>query len=162
MIKVFLSLGTNLGNKEANLLEAISEIYQNIGNVTLFSGIYETEAWGFECEYNFLNQVIMVITDLAPSQLINTCLTIEKEMGRERNKGENYESRIIDIDILFYGELIVAEDNLIVPHPHLHDRRFILEPLNEIAPDLIHPILGKSIWKLLEECTDSGSVRLLV
>jgi 2-amino-4-hydroxy-6-hydroxymethyldihydropteridine diphosphokinase len=161
MIKVFLSLGTNLGNKQANLSTAISEIEKNIGQITLYSRIYETAAWGFECENNFFNQVILVITDMEPSLLINSCLAIEKKMGRERNKGENYESRKIDIDILFYGELIVAEDNLIVPHPYLHDRRFILEPLNEIAPDLIHPILGKSISKLLEECTDTGAVKLL-
>jgi 2-amino-4-hydroxy-6-hydroxymethyldihydropteridine diphosphokinase len=162
MIKVFLSLGTNLGNKRVNLSTAITEIDENIGHVALFSGIYETEAWGFECEYNFLNQVIQVETDLKPFQLINSCLTIEKKMGRERKKGDNYESRIIDIDILFYGDSIVAEDNLNIPHAHLHNRRFILEPLNEIAPDLVHPLLGKSISKLLEECADSGSVKLLV
>jgi 2-amino-4-hydroxy-6-hydroxymethyldihydropteridine diphosphokinase len=162
MIKVFLSLGTNLGNKKANLSTAISEIEKNIGHITLYSGIYETEAWGFECEYNFLNQVILVMTDMEPSRLINSCLAIEKKMGRERKKGENYESRIIDIDILFYGESIVAENNLTIPHPQLHKRKFILEPLNEIAPDLVHPLLGKSVWKILEECADSGSVKVVL
>jgi 2-amino-4-hydroxy-6-hydroxymethyldihydropteridine diphosphokinase len=161
MIKVILSLGTNLGNKLENLLLAISEIVEKIGSVKTLSGIYETEAWGFESENNFLNQVILVETDLNPFQLINSCLTIEKKMGRERENSENYESRIIDIDILFYGEEIINTESLQIPHPMLHKRRFVLVPLNEIAPDLIHFILGKSISKLLEECADTGSVKLL-
>jgi 2-amino-4-hydroxy-6-hydroxymethyldihydropteridine diphosphokinase len=161
MIKTFLSLGTNLGNKEANLSATIAEIEENIGNISLSSGIYETEAWGFECESNFLNQVIMVETNLKPSQLINFCLNIEKKMGRERKSSGNYESRIIDIDILFYGDSIVNEDKLFIPHPLLQNRKFILKPLHEIAPDFIHPVLGKSISRLLEECTDTGEVRLV-
>jgi 2-amino-4-hydroxy-6-hydroxymethyldihydropteridine diphosphokinase len=161
MIKIFLSLGTNLGNQEANLSAAIAEICENIGNISLLSGIYETEAWGFESESNFLNQVIMLETNLNPAQLINSCLNIEKKMGRERKLTGNYESRIIDIDILFYGDSIVNEDKLCIPHPLMQNRRFILEPLYEIAPDFIHPLLGKSISKLLEECADTGTVKLL-
>jgi 2-amino-4-hydroxy-6-hydroxymethyldihydropteridine diphosphokinase len=160
MIKVFLSLGTNLGSKLANLSTAITEIDENIGHINQQSGIYETEAWGFNCEDSFLNQVVRVETSLEPLQLINHCLGIEKKMGRVRNKGGNYESRVIDIDILFYGEKIVSEENLQIPHPLLHKRRFILEPLNEIAPDLIHPLLGKPISKLLEECPDTGAVKV--
>jgi 2-amino-4-hydroxy-6-hydroxymethyldihydropteridine diphosphokinase len=162
MIKVFLSLGTNLGNKQDNLLKAIKEIGESLGHVVKLSGVYETTAWGFECDDTFLNQVIVVETDFEPLQLINCCLAIEKKMGRERKNSENYESRIIDIDILFYGEEIVEVENLQIPHSKLHLRRFILTPLNEIAPDLIHPILGESISKLLEQCTDTGSVKILV
>jgi deoxyguanosine kinase len=161
MIKVFLSLGTNLGNKQDNLLKAIKEIREGIGHVAKLSGIYETAAWGFECKDNFLNQVILVETDLSPFQLIDSCLVIENKMGRERKNSANYESRIIDIDILFFGEEIVKGASLQIPHSMLHQRRFILEPLNEIAPELIHPILGKSISELLEECADTGLVRLL-
>ena len=160
MIKVFLSLGTNLGNKQDNLLKANNEIREEIGLVSKLSRIYETTAWGFESKDNFLNQVIVVETDMNPFQLINSCLAIEKKMGRERKNSKNYESRIIDIDILFYGEEIDNGEGLQIPHSMLHQRRFILEPLNEIAPDLIHPILGKSISKLLEECADTGSVKL--
>ena len=162
MIKVFLSLGTNLGNKQTNLLKAINEIDENIGSVISFSKVYETEAWGFECKDNFQNQIIEVMTDLEPLQLIDCCIDIEKTMGRKRNDYRKYESRIIDIDILFYGEEIIKEENLQIPHPLLHQRRFILEPLNEIAPELIHPLFGKSISRLLEECEDTGLVKILV
>lgn len=161
MIKVFLSLGSNLGNRKENLAKVILEIDKNIGHISVLSGIYETTAWGFQSENNFLNQVIIVMTDLEPSQLINRCLDIERIMGRERGEPGKYESRIIDIDILFYGESIVKEDNLVIPHPHLQNRRFILEPLNEIASYLIHPLLGKTISMLLEECTDIGTVKKL-
>jgi len=161
MTTVFLSLGSNLENKHSNLSKAINEIDKKIGHVSERSGIYETESWGFESENDFLNCVIKVNTDLEPTQLIKQCLEIEKNMGRERKENGNYESRIIDIDILFYDNWIVSEDKLQIPHPHLHKRRFILEPLNEIAPDLIHPLLEKPISILLFDCTDSGIVRLL-
>jgi len=160
MMKVFLSLGSNLGNRQTNLSKAINEIDENVGRVISFSGVYETEAWGFESNDNFLNQVIVVMTDVEPFQLIDDLLDIEKTMGRKRNDYRKYESRIIDIDILFYGEEIISEENLKIPHPLLHERKFILEPLNEIAPDLIHPILCKSISKLLDECADTGAVKV--
>jgi len=160
MMKVFLSLGSNLGNRQTNLSKAINEINENVGRVISFSGVYETEAWGFESNDNFLNQVIVVMTDVEPFQLIDDLLDIEKTMGRKRNDYRKYESRIIDIDILFYGEEIISEENLKIPHPLLHERKFILEPLNEIAPDLIHPLLGKPISKLLEECPDTGVVKV--
>lgn len=161
MIKIFLSLGTNIGNKLANLSTAIAEIEKNIGHINQQSAIFETEAWGFESDSNFFNQVIILESNLEPTQLIDSCLKIEKKMGRERNRTGNYESRIIDVDILFYGDSIVNEDNLSIPHPLLQKRRFILEPLNEIAPDFIHPVLGKSISKLLEDCTDTGLVKFV-
>ena len=161
MIKVFLSLGSNLGNKWTNLQKAINEIDENIGSVIIQSGIYETEAWGFESKDHFLNQVIVVMTELEPLELIDCCLDIEKTMGRKRNDYRKYVSRIIDIDILFYGEEILKEENLQIPHPLIQKRRFILEPMNEIAPDLIHPLLGKSISVLREECTDTGQVKLV-
>jgi len=161
MIKVFLSLGSNLGNKWENLAKAIKEIEFSIGKVNSISGIYETEAWGFECKSNFLNQVILIETEIDPIHLIHFCLEIERKMGRVRSENGNYESRIIDIDILFYGESIVDDNNLTIPHPHLHKRRFILEPLNEIAPDLIHPVLEKSISELLATCSDTGLVKFV-
>lgn len=160
MIKVFLSLGSDLGNKRENLNKAISEIELSIGEINTISGIYETEAWGFESKSNFLNQVILIETEIDPFHLIHSCLDIERKMGRERKQTGYYESRVIDIDILFYGESIVDDDNLTIPHQHLHKRRFILEPLNEIAPDFIHPLLGKSISELLAACDDTGLVKL--
>ena len=160
MLKIFLSLGTNIGNKLANLSTAIAKIEKNIGHINQQSGVYETEAWGFKSESDFLNQVIMVETSLTPLQLLQCCLEIERSMGRERKQSGNYESRIIDVDILFYGDSIVNEEKLRIPHPLLEKRRFILEPLNEIAPDFIHPVMEKSITKLLEECTDTGVVKV--
>lgn len=161
MENVFLSLGTNLGNRIENLSLAIHLIDDEIGEISVMSGIYETEAWGFTCDEYFLNQVIVLETCLDPEQLIEKCLFIEKGMGRVRSGSENYESRIIDIDILFYGNQIIEQDNLQIPHPLLHLRRFILEPLCEITPELIHPVLGKPISELLSACEDQGIVHLI-
>jgi deoxyguanosine kinase len=159
MAIVFLSLGSNIGNKQANMASALTEIEKRVGVVCQKSAIYETGAWGFESD-NFLNQVIEVRTGLNPHLLINSCLEIEKEMGRERNNHIGYSSRIIDIDILFYDDLVLLEENLVIPHPHIQNRKFILVPLNEIIPHFKHPKLQKSISQLLIECQDKGMVQL--
>jgi 2-amino-4-hydroxy-6-hydroxymethyldihydropteridine diphosphokinase len=157
MKNVFLGIGTNLGKRENNLEAAIKRVEENIGPVLKYSSIYETEPWGFKAEDQFLNLVIMVKTDLRPSVLLEQILKIEYSLGRVRST-ERYSSRLIDIDILLYEDIIVDSQNLKIPHPLLHERRFVLVPLCEIAPDLIHPILNKSVAMLLEICEDVSKV----
>jgi 2-amino-4-hydroxy-6-hydroxymethyldihydropteridine diphosphokinase len=158
MKKVFLGLGTNLGDREANLKTAVESIIENIGPVVLLSSVYETEPWGFRSENLFLNMVAEVETKLKPSGLLGRMLMIEAKMGRFRS-GKEYSSRIIDLDILLYGEEIMYSKSLVIPHPKLHERRFVLVPLCEIAPDLVHPVLKKDIKTLLKECMDNGKIR---
>ena len=158
MNKVFLGLGTNLGDREANLRMAVESIIENIGPVVRSSSVYETEPWGFRTEDLFLNMVTEVETKLKPSGLLGRMLMIEANMGRLRS-GKGYSSRIIDLDILLYGEKIMDSKSLVIPHPKLHERRFVLVPLCEIAPDLVHPVLKKDIKTLLKECRDIGEVR---
>lgn len=156
--KVFLGLGTNLGDREANLSSAVRRITGDIGPVIRLSSVYETEPWGFSSEDLFLNMIAEVETNLKPSGLLGRILMIEAEMGRLR-QAKGYSSRIIDIDILFFGKKIMDMPGLVIPHPKLHERRFVLVPLCEIAPDLVHPGLEKDIKTLLKECKDLGEVK---
>ena len=155
---VFLGIGTNMGNRESNLEQAAARIEEFIGPVRVSSSIYETEPWGFESSDKFLNIVLKVETELSPSGLLGRILMIEALLGRVRGL-QRYSSRLIDIDILLYDEIIVEEESLIVPHPQIQNRRFVLIPLCEIDADLIHPVLRKSLGELLEECSDKGVVR---
>jgi 2-amino-4-hydroxy-6-hydroxymethyldihydropteridine diphosphokinase len=157
MKKVFLAIGTNLGEREENLNRAISSIGDNIGKVVRISSVYETEPWGFSAENNFLNIVALVETILTPSGLLGAILMIESQLGRLRVE-EQYTSRVIDIDILFYEDLIIDEIILKIPHPHLQNRKFVLVPFSEIAPDHIHPVLKKNIAALLDLCEDRSNV----
>ena len=157
-MKAYLGIGTNLGEREKNLDEALALITEHIGKVEQASSVYETEPWGFTSENNFLNTVICVDTRLRPSGLLGRILMIEAYMGRLRDE-KKYSSRRIDIDILFYGEKILRSKALSIPHPRLTERRFVLVPLNEIAGGLIHPKLGKTIRSLLKECPDKSKVR---
>lgn len=154
---VFLGIGTNMGNREDNLEQAVRHIKESIGSVRASSSVYETEPWGFESPDKFLNVVIKVETELSPSGLLGRILMIESLLGRERGS-RRYSSRLIDIDILLYDEIIVEEESLIVPHPQIQNRRFVLIPLCELASDLIHPVLSKSFGELLEICEDKGVV----
>lgn len=155
---VFLGIGTNLGSRENNLEQAVERIVEFIGPVLKSSSIYETEPWGFQAKDEFLNLVVKVETDLTPSGLLGRILMIESLMGRVR--GENrYESRLIDIDILLYEDMVVDEESLKIPHSLMHQRRFVLVPLCELAPEMIHPILKKSCAELLEICEDKSEVR---
>jgi 2-amino-4-hydroxy-6-hydroxymethyldihydropteridine diphosphokinase len=155
---VFLGIGTNLGSREINLEKAIERIGEFIGPVIESSSIYETEPWGFQANEEFLNQVVRVRTDLNPSGLLGRILMIESLLGRIRGE-KRYESRLIDIDILLYDDIIVDEESLKIPHPLMHQRRFVLVPLCELAPDMIHPVLKKTFADLLEICEDKGVVR---
>ena len=157
MNKAFLGIGTNLGDRERNLREAIQKIGEQIGIVLESSSVYETAPWGFEAENDFLNMVISVETSYSPAELLKQINLIESAMGRERNQ-DRYSSRIIDIDILLYDDLIIDEKGLKIPHRLMHERKFVLVPLCELAPDLIHPILKKSMSVLLDECRDRSRV----
>ncbi len=159
MIDVFLLLGSNLGDRTAYLRKAISLIGTELGTVAEKSSVYETEAWGKTDEPNYLNQVVKVSTELSARQVLEKILQIETIMGRVRE--EKWGSRIIDIDILFYGQDVINEPGLIVPHPELHNRKFTLEPLNEMAPDWEHPVLKKSIFRLKSELKDNLIVKKL-
>jgi len=155
----FLCLGTNLGNREGNLKEALGMIEESIGRIVSSSSVYETEPWGFESENEFLNMVINVETDLKPSGLMGRILMIEANLGRLRDE-KKYSSRIIDIDILLYDKKIINRISLIIPHPLLHKRKFVLVPLCEIAPEEIHPVLKKTFISLQKECKDWSRVRI--
>ncbi len=157
MNRIFLGLGTNLGDRGKNLQTAIEKINESVGAVASSSSVYETEPWGFKAESKFLNMVVEVKTLLKPSGLLGRILMIESQMGRTR-EGKEYKSRIIDIDVLLYDNRILTKNALMVPHPGLQDRRFVLEPLAEIAPDFIHPVSKKSIKELLFECKDDSKV----
>lgn len=146
MIDVFLLLGSNLGNRQLFLQQADDAIAQRVGNIIKRSSVYQTQSWGKTNEPDYLNQVLQVQTALPPREVLQCILAIEQTMGRER--AEKWGSRTIDIDILFYGDEIVNQADLIIPHPHLHQRKFVLEPLAEIAPGYIHPVLNKSILQI--------------
>jgi len=153
MIKLYLLLGGNLGDKSQVFKETTKLINEKVGKITRQSHIYETEPWGFESSDLFWNQVLELAVLISPQEVLNSTQQIEHQLGRTR-AAQHYDSRIIDIDILFYGDQIISLGNLTIPHPRIQDRKFALVPLNEIAPDLIHPALQKSISQLLLECPD--------
>ena len=148
---IFLLLGTNLGDRSANLSIAASKINQFVGEVVLKSSVLETEPWGFSAPEKFLNQALQIETNLNPFELLTKIKEIEYEMGRKVKKMEGYESRIIDIDILFFGQQIINDPNLIIPHPQLQNRYLALKPLSELASEYRHPILKKNVETLLKE-----------
>jgi 2-amino-4-hydroxy-6-hydroxymethyldihydropteridine diphosphokinase len=148
----YLLLGSNLGDRAALLAAARSAIGAKAGAVAAASAIFETAAWGLEEQPAFLNQALRIHTPLSPQELLRTLLAAEASLGRERL--ERYGPRAIDIDILFYDNLIVNEPHLHIPHPQLQERRFALACMNDLAPDLVHPVLGRSIRELLAACTD--------
>lgn len=153
---VFLLTGGNIGNTNLELSKAASMIHERVGLVRKASEIYRTEPWGNPNQQYFLNQVLEVESVMKPGDIMNTLLAIEQEMGRVR--GKKWEPRVIDIDMLLYDNLILESDTLTLPHPHLHERNFVLAPLAELAPDLIHPVLQLSIAQLLQQSADKGMV----
>ncbi|MCE3227778.1 MAG: folK [Bacteroidetes bacterium] len=160
MNEVFLCLGGNLGDRLQNLNTAKALVSESFGKIITQSNIYETDAWGSKSKNKFLNQVIHIKTRAAAEILLKKILEIEKKLGRVRTKNKNGD-RIIDIDVLFFNKDVIAGNHFQVPHPRLHLRRFVLQPLNDIAPDFIHPLLGKSISVLLEECEDTLEVKAI-
>ncbi len=156
---VFLQTGSNLGDRIANLSSAAQQIEQACGQILRQSSVYQTAAWGKVDQPDFFNQVIEINTALSPEALLHTVLAIEQHMGRIRK--EKWGERSIDIDILYYGYQIVEGATLSIPHKGIASRRFVLSPLNEIAPDFIHPVLLLSNEALLAACTDSLPVKRL-
>src|SRR5574344_221875 len=164
---VVLLLGGNEGNRVETLKNASSRIQEEIGPIILKSHFYETEPWGFEAPTNFLNQAMVVDTQYSSQEVLERVLSIEKELGRVRVENaekeasgstRTYASRPMDIDLMFYNSQIINTPHLQIPHPRMHLRRFVLQPLCDIIPDFRHPILKQSICQLLKQCPDTGTV----
>jgi len=156
LLTTFLLLGANLGDRVLTLRRAADLIAQRVGTVTQWSRLYETAPWGVTDQPSFLNQVLVVDTALAPEAVLDQTQAIEHELGRVRLN--RWGARLIDIDLLYYDQLRLQTDRLTVPHPFLHERRFTLVPLAEVAPDFQHPILAKTSVALLASCTDTSEV----
>lgn len=157
--KAYLLTGGNLGDRVQHLTLAMARINDRLGKVIAASPLYETAPWGFSHETPFLNQALLLETALTADELMQGILEIEKSMGRVR-EGDQWKERAIDIDILFYDNDIVNKEELHIPHPRLHLRRFVLEPMASIARALVHPVFGKSIGELLDACDDPLEVKL--
>jgi len=157
--RAYLLLGSNISPRKYYLNSSKELIQNEIGNIQESSSVYESEPWGFEAEQCFLNEVLVVDTVLNPGDLLIASQKIEKRLGRIRKPGAGYASRTMDIDILFFDDAVLLLPGLIIPHVQIQNRRFTLLPLVEIAPDFIHPVLGKSCRQLLKECQDNGKVR---
>ena len=163
MFPAVILLGSNLGDRLQILTKARGLIGLKAGRILKTSLIYETEPWGYSDNKLFLNQVIIIECDLSPNLLLTELLHIEDALGRIRlNTGQRHKpsARLIDIDILFYGNKVINEPGLEIPHPLLQERKFALIPLNEIASDFKHPVLGKFVYELLRDCQDNLDVKL--
>ena len=160
MQNAYLLTGGNKGDREKYLTRAVEALGYRCGTIAAVSALYETEAWGLSDQPAYMNQAIHLKTRLSAEALLEAILKIEKDLGRVRDV--KYGPRTIDIDILFYGQEVISQPGLVVPHPHLQDRRFALECLNDIAPALKHPVLHKTVSTLLQECTDSLTVYKLL
>ena len=146
----YLSIGTNLGNKLKNIKKTIDLIEKN-RKIMKISSIFKSKSWGYKSENDFYNIVLSLLTNETAFELLGNLNKIEKTVGRTKKTTTEYRDRIIDIDILFFNDEIIEEKNLIIPHKLLHERSFVLEPLNEIAPKLFHPVLEETITELLEQ-----------
>jgi 2-amino-4-hydroxy-6-hydroxymethyldihydropteridine diphosphokinase len=154
---VFLQLGSNLGDRELLLKDAITEIEDRVGNILECSKVYESTPWRVEGQENYLNQILKVKTTLLADEVLLVVLDIEKQLGRVRI--EKWGERLIDIDIIFYNDSIIETPDLCVPHKHLHERMFVLTPLHNIAPEMVHPKYNKTIEELLNMCKDTELVK---
>lgn len=151
MATVYLGLGTNLGNKEANLRTAIYKLQERIGKQVSLSSFYETAPWGFESDHSFLNAAIGLETSLSPIEILHITQEIEKELGRtKKSVNGSYSDRLIDIDILLYDTLVLQTPELTIPHPLMTERDFVMKPLIEIAENVIHPTLQKTLSELYQ------------
>ena len=154
---IYLSLGSNLGSRLEYLDEAVKLIQSRIGGIDKVSRYYESEPWGFSSKNHFYNCCLSLFTSLDPVPLMDKLLEIEQDMGRIRI-GAAYSDRVIDIDMLFYGDRQLDHPRLKLPHPSIGDRMFVLAPLAEIAPGFIHPVTGMNIREMLQACSDSNKV----
>ncbi|HKL67988.1 MAG TPA: 2-amino-4-hydroxy-6-hydroxymethyldihydropteridine diphosphokinase [Bacteroidales bacterium] len=156
MQEIFLGLGTNSGIRIKNLALAREKLGFLPLKVIGLSPVYESEPWGFRSPGKFLNQVIEIDSDLQPGELLRHIKQVEQEMGRKES-GIRYTDRIIDIDILFYGSEMISFSDLVIPHPLLHRRRFVLKPMSDLSPGFVHPVFDRKISNLLDECEDDNS-----
>ena len=154
MAIVYLGLGTNIGNRRGNLVKAAALLAERVGDILALSGSMETEPWGFESENLFLNAAIKMETPLTPDELLSATQAIEREMGREKKSDGTYHDRVIDIDILLYDNRVIEQPGLIVPHPLMQERLFVMAPLAEIAPFERHPLLGRTFMELADSLRD--------
>ncbi|HEV3250718.1 MAG TPA: 2-amino-4-hydroxy-6-hydroxymethyldihydropteridine diphosphokinase [Puia sp.] len=157
MNKAYLLTGGNEGDRFHHMQQARANIEHICGQLLQVSSLYETAPWGKTDQADFLNQVMLIDTKFNPEELLRAILSIEEKGGRKRTVKNA--PRTIDIDILFYNDLILEKPGLSIPHPRIADRRFVLEPLNEISPELVHPVIGKTIRQLLLECKDELRVK---
>lgn len=160
MHKVYLGIGGNLGDRLQNIRTAIELISDRIAVPEKTSSVYMSEPWGFEHAKHFTNAVVMLVTEKSVDDIFTITTAIELEMKRVRSKS-GYQGRTMDIDILFYGNKIIDTETLTIPHPKVEGRLFVLMPIAEISPEFVHPILKKDMQKLLQDCTDSGKIRIL-
>lgn len=152
MVEVYLGLGSNLGHRTLHLIRAIEALQQSAGRVLKCSSFWETEPWGFSSCHPFLNCVLLLETSLSPVCLLSKTELVERRLGRIRKSVDaHYADRIVDIDILYYGSQVIRRADLIVPHPHIAERLFVLQPLNEIAPDFKHPETGHTTGEMLAD-----------
>lgn len=158
MEKVILSLGSSLGDKLKTLSSAVNDIDEKIGAVVQKSKIYESEPWGFKDENFFLNMAVELSTDLSPDEVLEQIISIENKYFRVRNTSNSYQARTLDIDILFYGNLVYSTEKLTIPHKYAHKRLFVLLPVADISKDFVHPILKQSISYLLKKCDDASKI----
>ena len=150
MAIAYLGLGTNVGNKRRNMITAAALLAERVGDILALSGFYETEPWGFESENFFLNAAVKLKTSFFPLEVLQITQQIEKELGRTEKSNGVYHDRIIDIDILLYGDEVLQIPELTLPHPLMHERKFVMDPLAEIAPFVVHPVLKERIIDLKE------------
>jgi 2-amino-4-hydroxy-6-hydroxymethyldihydropteridine diphosphokinase len=155
---VYLSMGSNLGDREENLRQALSALASEHIEPRRVSSCYETEPVGYRDQPWFLNIAVETSTSLSPDELLNRCRHIESKLGRRRSF--HGAPRTLDIDILLYGDQVIAGETLVIPHPRMQDRRFVLKPLSDIAPQVLHPLLNQTVQALFEACRDRSSVRL--
>ncbi len=156
--QAYLSLGSNLGNRYLTLQKALFSIQKKAGKVTAVSSIYENPAIGFEGD-DFLNACIIVETEKSATELLSILLQVEKDFGRERSDQDSYQSRTLDIDIILFGNEIITTEELVVPHPRMVNRNFVLKPLADISPQFYHPVLNKDIRNLLQQCKDRSNLK---
>lgn len=156
MARIYLGLGSNLGDKETNLLQAIEQIEKQIGSIMARSVFFVSEPWGFDSGNTFLNACVAVDTTFSPTTCLRCIKSIETALGRPERASGEYKDRVIDLDILFYDDLVLENSDLTIPHPLLHLRNFVLTPLAEIAPDLIHPVFKKTIRELQSELIEQS------
>lgn len=158
MHKVFLGIGGNIGNKPDNFSTVLRFISVDMGEIILRSPVYETPPWGFHSDENFWNQVLIVETNFMPEELLDKIARIERWFGRERKPG-GYMSRGMDIDILYYDDAVLETETLVIPHPLIPQRKFVLVPLADIAPGFVHPLLKLTTLQMLQNCPDNSDIK---